>query len=501
MWSIECSETNKAKERVCSDSFPAFSSKVLVVLEGVTDKEAMKYLLDENVTFNGSKANKSMVAAILLFRDAFNPASLALLRAMERRHGKDMLTSGYVKLARIVQLCSEHAKAIGAIASLQSTGDVVLFMLEYLDFALRVNMLTPDKMTVTNLDKTRENIPGVLPTVFGRRFLLAHLATLVEDMRMVPTAAAVVRDFECVLHHCASYVRYEKAFGGHIDSGSAVHDANDGAESGNAGQPRSEETGILGDCSVESFKTSNSIKTKVGLLRTDFLFDLLAGQHDAIIKTAVQNTGKDTPWGALEIPPWQELHRLLSLQRSVVAADDGAPPVASSRVLRRYASATERGDGTEGNAAADDATVLRERAEAWKSAQAVRRKYISISVAKAQSVETLQEQFLQCGSAYHAQGRPGTAHRAFLFSADLNGERSTKPWSTMTDLSINNSSSNLIKFMLKQMGPFDVLVFADGRLRSSRLEIETITEKMRHASEFWVVYKSSARSAERCAPH
>jgi hypothetical protein len=499
LWSIECSETNKTKDRVCSDSFPAFSSKALVVLECVTDKEALKYLLDGNVTFNGSKANKSMVAAILLFRDAFNPASLALLRAMERRHGKDMLTSGYVKLARIVQLCSEHAKAIGAIAALQSTSDVVLFILEYLDFALRVNMLTPDKMTVNNLDKTRENVPGLLPIVFGRRFLLAHLDTLVEDMRMVPTAAAVVRDLECVLHNCASYVRYEKAFGGHIDSGSAVHDANDGAESGNAGQPRSEETGILGDCSVETFKTSNCITTKVGALCCDFVFDLLAGAHDAIIKTAVQNTGKDTPWGALEILPWQELHRLLSLQRSVVAADDGAPPVASSRVLRRYASATERGDGTEGNAAADDATVRRERAEAWKSAQAVRRKYVSISVAKAQSVETLQEQFLQCGSAYHAQGRPGTAHRAFLFSADLNGERSTKPWSTMTDMT--PSSSNIMKFMMKQVGPFDVLVFADGRLRSSRLEIETITEKMRHASEFWVVYKSSARSAERCAPH
>jgi hypothetical protein len=70
----------------------------------------------------------------------------------------------------------------------------------------------------------------------------------------------------------------------------------------------------------------------------------------------------------------------------------------------------------------------------------------------------------------------------------------------MTDMSINNSS-NLIKFMLKQMGPFDVLVFADGRNRTSRLEIEKETVKMRHASELFVIYKSSARSAERCAPH
>jgi hypothetical protein len=336
--------------------------------------------------------------------------------------------------------------------------------------------------------------------VFGRRFLVAHLATLVDDMRLVPTAAAAVRDLDSVLDHCSSYIRYEKAFGGHSDSDAAAHDANDGAESGNAGQPRSEETGILGDCSVESFKTSNSIKTKVGLLCTDFLFDLLAGQHDAIIKTAVQNTGKDTPWGALEIPPWQELHRVLSLQRSVVAADDGAPPVASTRVLRRYASASERGDGSEGNAAADDAALLRERADAWKQATAVRKKYVSVAVAKAASPESLQEQFQQCGSAYHAQGRAGTAHRVFLYSADLIGERQTKPWSTMTDMPTNNSA-NLIKFMLKQIGPFDVLVFADGRNRASRLEIEKETAKMRHASELFVIYKSTGRSAERGAPH
>ena len=115
-------------------------------------------------------------------------------------------------------------------------------------------------------------------------------------------------------------------------------------------------------------------------------------------------------------------------------------------------------------------------------------------------MESLQEQFQQCGSAYLAQGRAGTAHRAFLYSADLIGERPTKPWSTMTDMAINNSA-NLIKFMLKQMGPFDVLVFADGRNRTSRLEIEKQTDKMRHASELFVIYKSSARSAERCAPH
>ena len=70
----------------------------------------------------------------------------------------------------------------------------------------------------------------------------------------------------------------------------------------------------------------------------------------------------------------------------------------------------------------------------------------------------------------------------------------------MTDMPINNSA-NLIKFMLKQIGPFDVLVFADGRNRTSRLEIEKETVQMRHASELFVIYKSTGRSAERGAPH
>ncbi len=107
---------------------------------------------------------------------------------------------------------------------------------------------------------------------------------------------------DAALQHCTSYVRYEKAFGGHSDHDAAAHDATDG-EPGTAGQPRSEEAGIMGDCAVESFKLNHTITTKVGMLCTDFVFDLLAGQHDPIIKTAVQNTGKDTQWGGLEIPP------------------------------------------------------------------------------------------------------------------------------------------------------------------------------------------------------
>ncbi len=140
------------------------------------------------------------------------------------------------------------------------------------------------------------------------------------------------------------------------------------------------------------------------------------------------------------------------------------------------------------------------RADAWKQTTAARKKLVSIAVAKAASAESLQEQFQNCGSAYQAQGRAGTAHRIFLFSADLLGERQGKPWSTMTDMPMTSSTS-LIKFMLKQIGPFDVLVFADGRNRASRLEIERETAKMRHASELFVIYKSTGRSAERCAPY
>ena len=69
----------------------------------------------------------------------------------------------------------------------------------------------------------------------------------------------------------------------------------------------------------------------------------------------------------------------------------------------------------------------------------------------------------------------------------------------MTDMPAH--AMNLVKFMLKQTGPFDVLVFADGRNRASRLEIERETSKMRHASEFFVIFKPTARSVETDVLH
>ena len=260
---------------------------------------------------------------------------------------------------------------------------------------------------------------------------------------------------------------------------------------------------------VQSYKLRNGIVTKLGQLCCDFMFDLHFNKYDVQIREALHDTGKATVWGSIEIAPWQDIHRLLNMQRSVVTAgtDGQAPPAASCRQLRRYASDEGRGDddagGDSSGAGGSDgvrADLLRERADAWRQATMSRRKCVTIGVAKAQSESTLQAQFQSSGAIYHAQGRAGSAHRVFLLSADLLSERSSRPWANLSDLT--SAADNIINFMLAQTGPHDVVVFCDGRSRASRLHIESLTTKMRHPSELFIIYKPTNRlAAHGSAPH
>jgi len=66
---------------------------------------------------------------------------------------------------------------------------------------------------------------------------------------------------------------------------------------------------------------------------------------------------KDINWTTADIDVFKELVRQLNMQRSVVNVSNNFLPVASSRVLRRYAS-DQDGDGVE------ESEIMRERAEA-----------------------------------------------------------------------------------------------------------------------------------------
>ena len=68
---------------------------------------------------------------------------------------------------------------------------------------------------------------------------------------------------------------------------------------------------------------------------------------------------------------------------------------------------------------------------------------------------------------------------------------SDTPWAAAPNWTA--AGSRLVRFMLDQTGPGDVLVFCDGRSRTCRAKLEEMTKSMRNPKEVWVVYKPSPR--------
>ena len=64
--------------------------------------------------------------------------------------------------------------------------------------------------------------------------------------------------------------------------------------------------------------------------------------------------------------------------------------------------------------------------------------------------------------AHRFAGKVGESHRVFVLSADTFGREGDEPWSQLSDVPEPELDAAM-KFMKGQAGPFDVLLFFDGR--------------------------------------
>lgn len=338
VWSIQSSETRKAQDQLFTDSFSAFALKALKLV--TEDSKAVKVLGDAGITFRGSKVNKSMVTAIMMFRDSIDARGLAILRQIELSHGRDVFSSGYVKLARVVQTCTEVSRWGNENAS-----EVINFVLGFLEFALRMEEVKASELTVASLDKTRDGTPGLVPVALARRQVVQHVRLLVEDLRSTGAAPSAVKDLDSLFACLQTYETYEAAFKPPGDLAMTT----DVASASPQGDGAAEDP-------VEIYKTAHTT-TKVGQLAVDFFYDLFAMCHDAQLKAALKDKAlKDIDWDSVEIDAFRELCRQLTMQRIVVSAQACHAPVPGARALRRYAS-----DGADG--AAEQSEILKERNE------------------------------------------------------------------------------------------------------------------------------------------
>ena len=134
---------------------------------------------------------------------------------------------------------------------------------------------------------------------------------------------------------------------------------------------------------------------------------------------------------------------------------------------------------------------MKARQDAWKSVQAVRKKYATVSVGKFNTSADLQRWFEKQRPAFQFKGKPGESHRVFVASADTFGDECGQPWQSLSNKS--EDFGELVKFMSSQTGAADLLLCFDGRNVADRKVIEPLMESTRNSGDLWILYKPMAR--------
>ena len=472
--SIALSETRKTQAKLQADSFLGFAKKALLVCRSSPAASKTKMLNQMGVKFNNSEISKSMMTGILLFEDKISEQSLKILRAIERKHGKEVLTSGYHKLTRLAAVCKEYAVHFRGEGE-----DLLEYVLEWLDWTLDYDYVAPKDVTTEFLDKARDGTLGAVHMTLARKMIFSLVSTWVEELVELPSAASLAKELQEVLWHFAYYRRYKVKFGDAEAEVPADRSGNGDPANPAASRGQGEKSE---DDVVEKFK--KEYQNKVSQLLINFLYDLLSFHYDKHLAEGMKDTAvKDICWQDLNgLQALREIHRTLQLHKTAQELQQTGPPV--TRELARFAS--EPSDP-------QDEEKKKERQAAWKDAQGQRRKFVHVGTSRCATKQQLQTAF-EKSSVYNFQGKAGESHRLFIFSAELWGETPTAPWGNSPDLS---GADVALSWVCSQTGPTDVVLLCDGRSRTCRKTLEEAAKDSRHLHEEWIIYKPTKRLGRR----
>ncbi len=482
--SIALSETRKAQARLQSDSFMAFAYKALLALRDTPMTDKVKAFTNTGVRFNGSAVSKAMLSGILIFEDKVTERAAETLRSIERKFGREVLTAGYGKLVRVSGLCTSHAAGMHEKAE-----ELLEYVLEYIRWSLKFEYVTPKDVTTEYLDKARDGTVGVVPIALARKRIVSLISGWIDALQGVPAAESLASELCKVLYHFASYVRLEASFDQASNSGGPAASRGCAADDAMAevdADPVAEQDADPVD---RMKKTMYRNKTSHALI--DFLYDLLSCSHDKEIAQVLKTTAvKDIQWLDVEaLHPLRDLQRLFNVHKTVIDTTSSGPPPAGSRALQRYSSEADEEPGRKEE-------LRKERADAWRQAQAHRKKLVHVGVCKAATKQQLQQHFEKT-PVYAFTGKPAEAHRVFVFSSELFVESRQSPWATPVEWT--KLADTWVEWALTQAAPSDVLMFADGRSRQCRRAIERLCDKARNQHEAWIVYRPTRRLGRRVA--
>ena len=420
--------------------------------------------------------SQAMMAAIVLFEEKINSQAVDCLQEIEHIAGRPVLTLHYNKLLSLCRTCTKIAEASKAPDADDATPafvqSCVLWACQALRFGLRYEMIKPGEVTGDSLEqKTRGSSEqsASLPHIWlARRFLLLHVAAIVEDVRGLEDAGPLMNEFDDVMQNFVDYPKFERAFKNSADTPvAAVQEEGDHL-------PEST------DACDQLDELLQKYQCKPTSMVANFLFDLLSGVLDDRVKAACEGCKdnlRDIDYASKPgMEALRDLKRALGVYKTVVPAS-----------LPGAATTPGPSAATPGRSA--DADAVSERDAVWQRATAKRKAMAVVGHGRITSKQQAQAFYERCSTVYRYQPKDKEAHRVFLFSAELYSECRNAPWSNPAPY--DESAKPLLEFMLAQAGVGDVLVFMDGRSKAWRRKIEDMVEQAnaRHVAEVWIVYK------------
>ena len=220
--SIQVSEGMYVTAKHLSDTFVCFTeklSKCNVPLE-IGNLKQFKAL---GLRFNGAAMNKTMLVAASLVVTRVSASCRSVLSAIDFKHGRDVFSTGYNKILRVIQIAEKCCEQLHFGAE-----DAVRFF-----FCAARRMLDEDpksakQFTIENLDNRRG--VGLVATVLGRQWVVDFCVELVKDLASIDKPPMIVGELQGVLNMFSDFDAFEKEFLLSTEFGKSVGDCDNEEE-------------------------------------------------------------------------------------------------------------------------------------------------------------------------------------------------------------------------------------------------------------------------------
>ena len=328
--------------------------------------------------------------------------------------------------------------------------------------------------------KKTDGTPGTVNLVLCKALLVSHIAIAVAEL---PESSTLRQELASVLEKFQNYTCFDAAFNSET-AGEAARRAEEPVEG-----------------EADKYQMFRKSLSKMPSAMLAFLYDVFSNNYDRDLERLCR--GHQGPlgyvkWTELDGPAgkaWRDLSRQLGLHKAAVPAGSESAPAAGDRNLRRSLSdAPAMGDEAESRREEVEA----ERRDTWTQTQQLRKKFASVFHACASTTQEWQDWFATVPVCKKFAGKSGEAHRLFVLSADTFKREGDAPWSELTDVPERDLEAAM-KFMMAQAGPFDILMFFDGRNPNNREKMAKLVKPARHQSELWIVYKDQDRRERQVA--